>query len=231
MIGSFDALLTAPLRVVRAMRGASNRTLLVEAEGSGLAIYKPSSGEAPLWDYPPGTLHRREVAAYEMSRALGWPAVPATVLRDGPEGPGAVQGLVDAIAGEHFFTLREQRLPEFVAFALFDALINNGDRKSGHCLLGKDGVIWGIDHGVSLGVEPNLRTVIWEFAGEPIPADLAADLERVRAELHGDELGSRITRLLSAKETAAAVERAEALLEAGRLPEPGPARPFPWPLV
>ena len=233
-MSSVETLERADLTVLGLLPGASNRTLLVTAGGSGpgsLAVYKPASGEAPLWDYSQGTLHRREAAAYEIARALGWPSVPATVLREGPEGPGAVQAFVDAVPGEHFFSLREGRLADFRPFALFDALINNGDRKGGHLLLGRDGQIWGIDHGVSLGVEPNLRTVIWEFAGDPIPGYLMRDVERVVGEVRSGELGSHLAEILSAPEAEALRQRGHDLLETATFPEPGPERPFPWPLI
>ena len=126
-------------------------------------------GEAPLWDFPDGTLHRREVAAFELARALGWPRVPPTVLRDGPYGPGSVQLFVSFDPAEHFFTLEVEHADTFRRVAMFDLAANNADRKGGHCLLDADGEIWVIDHGVCFAVEPKLRTVIWTFVDEPLP--------------------------------------------------------------
>src|SRR5665213_627999 len=165
------------------MPWSSNGTFLVSVtrgEDTLGAIYKPGRGERPLWDFP-GGLFRREVAAFELSRHLGWGLVPETVLRhDGPLGRGSVQRFVDADFAEHYFTLMEhpvhhQRLREM---ATLDLLLNNADRKSGHCLLGECR-IWGIDNGLSFHDEPKLRTVIWEFAGEDVPDYLLAQIEDV----------------------------------------------------
>ena len=135
-----------------------------------LAVYKPQAGEAPLWDFPDGTLGQREVAAYTLASALGWPSVPPTVWREGPEGPGSVQAFVDADFEEHYFTLRSAFAEQFRRVAAFDLVANNADRKGGHCLLVRDtGVVWLIDHGVCFAVEPKLRTVVWDHAGEPVP--------------------------------------------------------------
>jgi hypothetical protein len=214
--------------------GASNGTFLAELVGGEArepVVYKPIRGEAPLWDFPEGTLAGREVAAYRLSRALGWPRVPPTVMRDGPLGPGAVQRFVRADPREHFFTLREERLDEFRPVALFDAVANNADRKGGHCLLGEDGEVWVIDHGLCFHVEPKLRTVIWEFAGEPIPDALAEDLRRVATELRAGPVGADLGRLLAPEEVAMTAARAEQLASLGRFPEPGPGRVVPWPPV
>src|SRR5712691_10814787 len=168
------------------MPNASNYTFLSEVadpERTVLAVYKPRDGETPLWDFPEGTLCRREVAAYVLSRSLGWPSIPPTVLREGPHGPGSVQQFIRFDPTEHFFTLRETRLDDFRAVAAFDVVVNNADRKGGHCLLGEDGTIWLIDHGVCFAVEPKLRTVIWDFAGDPLPESLCRDLGRLEQEL------------------------------------------------
>ena len=227
---------TGRMELVGLMPRASNYTFLAEvdgAEGSTLAVYKPRDGEMPLWDFPEGTLHRREVAAFELASALGWPGVPPTVLRDGPHGPGSVQLFVELDPAQHFFTLREQRLAEFRAVALFDVIANNADRKAGHCLLAADGSIWVIDHGVCFAEEPKLRTVIWDFAGEPIPHELGEDVRRVAAQISepGAGLRRRLLDLLSVEELRAIAHRADAVLTAGVFPEPGPGRPYPWPPV
>ena len=218
------------LEVLGLLPGASNHTFLGRV-GRVQVVYKPIRGEAPLWDFPPGTLAAREVAAARLARALGWPHVPATVLRDGPAGLGAVQEFVASVPGEHFFTLREERPDDLRTVAAFDVVANNADRKGGHVLLGDDGRVWCIDHGLTFHVETKLRTVIWDFAGQPLPERVAEDLERVRGELADGGLRAELLDLLEAAEVDAASERAAALLEAGRLPEPGPGRVVPWPLV
>jgi hypothetical protein len=222
------------LQVMGTMVGASNSTFLAQVsdgDRSGLAVYKPRAGEAPLWDFPAGSLCRREVAAFALAEALGWPAVPPTVLRDGPLGPGAVQLFVHSEPDEHYFTLREERMEDFVPVAAFDVVANNADRKGGHCLLGSDGVLWSIDHGVCFAVEPKLRTVIWDFAGRPVPDDLAEDLRRVADQLRAGPLRGAMGDLLSAAEVEATADRADLLVRTGRFPHPSGRRPYPWPPV
>jgi uncharacterized repeat protein (TIGR03843 family) len=196
-----------------------------------LAVYKPRSGETPLWDFPEGTLCLREVAAYELAGALGWPRVPPTVLREGPHGPGSVQRFVTFDPQHHYFTMREERPDEFRRIALFDVVANNADRKSGHCLLAEDGDIFVVDHGVCFSTEPKLRTVIWDFVDEPIPPEMLDDLHALKARLSAGELRERLLELLSPAELAATERRLADLLELGRFPEPGPGRPYPWPIV
>jgi hypothetical protein len=213
---------------------SSNYTFLAELrhpESTLLAVYKPREGETPLWDFPEGTLYRREAAAFELSRALGWPAVPPTVIRDGPHGPGSMQLFVEADPHEHFFTLRDTRLDDFAPVALFDAIANNADRKGGHCLLAADGTIWVVDHGVCFAAAPKLRTVIWDFAGAPIPEDLLEGVRRVAGDLRSGELRRTMFALLSAAEVEATARRAEDLTESKRFPQPDSERPFPWPPV
>jgi uncharacterized repeat protein (TIGR03843 family) len=213
------------------MPWSSNATFLVGLchDGQeGDAIYKPGRGERPLWDFP-GGLYRREVAACRLSEALGWDLVPLTVLRtDAPLGEGSLQRFVDADFSEHYFTLLEHEAlhPQLRRMAVFDLLANNADRKSGHCLLTVDDQkVWGIDHGVCFHDEPKLRTVIWDFAGEPIPADLLADVARLV------DAPPRLDDLLSRQEVAAFGRRVDAVLRLGRFPDPGGDRPYPWPLV
>jgi uncharacterized repeat protein (TIGR03843 family) len=213
---------------------ASNYTFLVRVcmgEEETHAVYKPRDGEAPLWDFPDGTLCRREVAAYVVAKALGWPSVPPTVLRDGPEGMGSVQRFVEFDPHEHYFTMQERRADDFRKVAAFDAIVNNADRKGGHCLLGSDGRIHVIDHGVCFSAAPKLRTVIWEFAGEPLPAPIAADVRRLSAELRGGLVAARLSELLDPDEVNATRARADALVRLGRFPRPGAGRPYPWPAV
>ena len=212
------------------MPNASNYTFLARCssgEEEALAIYKPGAGEAPLWDFPEGTLHLREVAAWEVADALGWPSVPDTVLRDGPHGPGSMQRFIDFDPEQHYFTLREHRVEDFRPIALFDALINNADRKGGHCLVDGADTIWLIDHGVCFNIEPKLRTVVWDFAGEPIDETALQDLQRLADDRSG--LRARLEGLLAEVELAALEQRLDTLISHGRLPEPGIERHYPWP--
>lgn len=225
---------TGELEVLGLLPNASNHTFLARAKSAGeelLAVYKPRRGEAPLWDFPEGTLCAREVAAYVVSRALGWPNVPATVLRDGPYGVGSVQRFVPHDPQEHFFTLAGRFPEEFRRVAAFDMVVNNADRKSGHCLLGEDGRIFLVDHGVCFSDEPKLRTVIWDFVGDPIEEGTRADLRRLAGEIRGGQVRDELANLLAPEEVAALAERAEAVAAMVRFPEPGPDRPFPWPPI
>lgn len=213
------------------MPWSSNGTFLVSLALDGeehAAIYKPHRGERPLWDFPEG-LFLREVAAYELSVALGWDVVPETVLReDAPLGLGSLQWFVDADFEQHYFTLVEDPRwhDELRRMAVFDLIANNADRKSGHCLVAGDH-LWGIDHGLCFHVEPKLRTVIWDFGGQPIPADLKADAARVAA--HPPEA---LHQLLNDAEVEVLAARAAAVSRLASFPDPGTdRRPYPWPLV
>ena len=222
------------LEILGLLPRASNYTFLAKVTGDGaetLAVYKPRAGEAPLWDFPEGTLCQREVAAYLVAEALGWPSVPTTVLREGPEGPGSVQRFIEFDPSQHYFTLAERRADDFHRVALFDAVVNNADRKSGHCLLAADGRIHVVDHGVCFSTAPKLRTVIWEFAGEPIPDPLARNLRRLASDLEAAPLAGALAGLLDRSEIEATKRRLGALLASGCFPEPGPGRPYPWPAV
>jgi hypothetical protein len=229
------ALATGALEIVGLMPNSSNYTFLARArigEGHTLAIYKPRRGETPLWDFPEGTLCRREVAAYVVARALGWPNVPPTVLRDGPEGIGSVQLFVDVDPDEHYFTLEGSHADEFRRVALFDHVVNNADRKAGHCLLGRDGRIWVIDHGVCFNEEPKLRTVIWEYLDEPVSPALLDDLARLERGLaDGGATAEDLRVLLEPGELDALRARTRALHASGHFPAPGPGRPYPWPPI
>jgi hypothetical protein len=222
------------LRLLGLLPRASNYTFLGEVgDGAGTirVVYKPREGETPLWDFPEGTLCQREVAAYRMAAALGWPNVPPTILRDGPHGEGSVQLFVEHDPSEHYFTLRETRPDDMRAVAAFDVIAGNGDRKSGHCLHGTDGRLWLVDHGVCFNERPELRTVIWEFAGERVPESLLQDVRRVEAELRGGALRQDLLGLLTEEELDAAADRAAVLAESGSYPFPGPGRSQPWPAV
>ena len=219
------------LEIVGRMPWSSNATYLCEVscgDQSTRAIYKPRRGERPLWDFPSGLDHR-EVAAYELSRALGWDLVPLTILRDGPMGMGSVQRFVEADFEQHYFTLVEDEAnhPQLRTMCAFDLIGNNTDRKSGHCLLGVDGHIWGIDHGLMFHHEFKLRTVIWEFGGEPVPDRLL----EAAGGLADEELPDPLAALLDPFERDAVRARARALVAAGRFPTDETGRRYPWPLV
>ncbi len=222
--------------VLGRMPWSSNATFLVSLSiGSDevLAIYKPQRGERPLWDFPRGTLCHREVAAYEISRALGWNIVPDTVLRDGPAGIGMMQRFVDHDPEEHYFTLLAEHEDAFRRMAAFDVVINNTDRKGGHCLRAtEDGRVFGIDHGVSFHTMWKLRTVIWDFAGEPVPPDVCTDLHRLVGEVCGGALGDSLRMMLDRFELDALRARTEHLLATGILPEPDrDYHSYPWPTI
>ena len=213
---------------------ASNATLLASVrhrELEGLAVYKPVRGERPLWDFPPGTLYRREVAAYLVSEQLGWRLVPPTLVREGPLGVGSLQLYVDADAEVTAFELLAAGNAALPRIAAFDVVTNNADRKAGHTLLGEDERVWAIDHGVCFHAEPKLRTVLWDLAGHPLEAADVADLEALAAAATGGGLGERLAELLDADEIAAVAERSLGLSRAGSLPAPGSGRAYPWPLV
>lgn len=224
-------LATGEMELLGRMPWSSNATFLCQVqhgEDCTRAIYKPRQGERELWDFPSGLDHR-EVAAYELSRQLGWDLVPPTLLRDGPFGPGSVQAFVDADFEQHYFTLLEDEAhhPALRALCAFDLVGNNTDRKGGHVLLGRDGHVYGIDHGLMFHHEFKLRTVIWDFGGEPVPAPL---LEAV-ARLVDDGLADALAARLDAFERDAVLARSRALLDAGCFPVDETGRRYPWPLV
>jgi hypothetical protein len=210
---------------------SSNATFLVECtleDASTLAIYKPRRGERPLWDFPRG-LFEREIAAYHLSEALGWGLVPLTLAREGPYGEGSLQLFIHADFEQHYFTLHEDpkhrdRLERICAF---DLITNNADRKSGHCLLGPEGAIYAIDNGLCFHVEPKLRTVIWDFGGEPIADALLADLRRLVRK----RLPTSVTARIARDEQAALLARTRALIEMGRFPGGASGYDYPWPVV
>jgi len=219
------------------MPDCSNYTYLAEVCGPGgeqtLAIYKPAAGETPLDDFPDGTLGKREVASYLVSRALGWQIVPFTVYRnDGPMGPGSVQQFITADLREHYFSLMPVRAQAFRAMAAFDVIVNNADRKSGHCLLDRDDHIWGVDNGLTFHALPKLRTVIWEFAGDDVPGSLRVEAGRLAADLSkASGWVNELHTLISAVEVKALIRRARHLADHGKYPEPRSRWAYPWPLV
>ncbi len=239
--GSLDAILEHLTRGKMEITGqfayGSNYTFLATVAWQDehiKAVYKPKQGERPLWDFPRGTLAAREVAAFEVDQALGWNHVPPTVLREeGPSGGGSLQMFVDLIDARHYFELTPEESARLRPVALFDALINNADRKAGHVLLTPEGKIWLIDHGICFHHETKLRTVIWDFAGDPIPPDLLNALRQLEGALREgtSALRGRLESLLSVREMRALERRAAQLMERGSFPEPHGRRAHPWPLV
>jgi uncharacterized repeat protein (TIGR03843 family) len=224
------------LDVVGCFTWSSNYTFLtqVSCEGKQIqAVYKPSQGERPLWDFPPGTLAAREVAAYLTSRALNWNLVPPTVLRrEGPAGPGSLQLYVDTQTERHYFTFTRGEKQRLRPVVVFDLLVNNADRKGGHVLLSHEGDLHLIDHGLCFHEEDKLRTVLWDFIGEPIPNNLLADVLSFRERLENNPtLLADYSELLSQLEIDALIRRVDRLLMERTFPGPGPGRPYPYPLV
>ncbi len=214
--------------------GSSNATMLVTCRLEGeelLAVYKPSKGERPLWDFP-GGLFRREVAAYVLSETLGWGLVPETVERhEGPFGPGSVQRFVHEDGTSHYFTLRDEPRwhPALMQLCAFDIVANNADRKSGHVLLAEER-LWAIDNGLCFNRDDKLRTVIWDFGGAPLEGAVQDDL----AKLAHDGPPAALSDLIEPSEVAATLDRVDWLLSLRALPElvdDGGWPPYPWPLV
>ena len=218
------------------LHGSSNYTFLARLEphppAGLLAVYKPARGESPLWDFEAGTLYRREVAAYELSKVLGWPRIPPTVVREkGPHGIGALQLFIDADR-RHFLDEQSTRRPAWAQVALFDVIVNNADRKSGHCLFDANDEVWVIDHGLTFNVDQKLRTVIWDFSGEPLPPELCDDVDRALADIDRGRLGVTLGGLLSPAELRMLKRRLRGVLDPSwRFPEPTSAWSIPWPPV
>ncbi len=224
----------AEVEVLGRMPYSSNATLLVMArsadgERQHRAIYKPGKGERPLWDFPPD-LYKREVAMYRLARTLGLDVIPPTTIGGGPFGEGSFQAFVDADFEQHYFTLHEagRCLDDMRRLCLLDVIANNADRKSGHCLIGRDGRLYGIDNGLSFHAQFKLRTVIWDFAGEPIDDHL---LESVQAFVD-DGPSVELACLLDRFEVDAMLTRARAVLDTGLFPDDDThGHRWPWPLV
>ena len=225
-----DLLAHGEVEVIGRMPWSSNATFLGRVaidDAAVLAIYKPQAGERSLWDFPDGTLAHRETAAYVLSELLGWSLVPHTVLRDDvPLGLGSLQRFVDHDPELHYFELQAGRDDVFRRFAAFDVLANNTDRKGGHVLLADDGQVLGIDHGVCFHTQWKLRTVIWEYAGDPVPAPLLEAIACASARFDA------LRDLLSDVEVDAVTRRAHRLLETKRFPrQSGEYRDYPWPML
>lgn len=230
-----DLFQTGQFQIEGRMADSSNATLLVVVHDDDphgrrhRAIYKPGSGERPLWDFPAG-LYQREAAMYRLADHLGWNVVPPTTIAEGPFGEGSVQAFVNADFRHHYFSLHEEGIgtDDLKTICALDIVANNTDRKSGHCLLGSDGRVYGIDHGLSFHAQFKLRTVMWDYVGDPLPESVVAGLEKLRA----DGVPANVCSLLDGLEIDAIVTRAGALLEAGRYPDDETGgRRWPWPLV
>jgi uncharacterized repeat protein (TIGR03843 family) len=213
------------------MLDASNVTLVGSIRTATLAgecVYKPVAGERPLWDFPDGTLAGREISAFLVSEAMGWRVVPPTVLRDGPFGTGMVQLWIDA-QDVDLPTFVRRDLPALRRMAVFDAVVNNADRKGGHILPTTDGHVYGVDHGVCFSVDPKLRTLLWRWAGQRLTPEAVEVLERLADDLLGD-LGEALHEHLTRREVRRTQQRVAELLRTGRHPEPSGDWPaLPWP--
>ncbi|WP_233227200.1 MULTISPECIES: SCO1664 family protein [unclassified Streptomyces] len=257
-----ELLVRGELTVRGRIREASNAALyctVTHEDREAACVYKPVAGERPLWDFPDGTLAGREAAAYEVSRATGWDLVPPTVLRDGPYGEGMCQLWIEAGPGAELLALVDGEEPgpgwKAIGFAevgegrtallvhadddrlrrlsVLDAVINNADRKGGHLLPTADGRLYGIDHGVTFNTENKLRTLLWGWAGEPLPEEALDVLKRLRDALAPSGLlTAALTPLITPAEIDATRARVDALLASGTHPEPGTDwPPIPWPPV
>jgi hypothetical protein len=230
-----DLLNKADVIDCRPIMWGSNGTFLVtlaggDGAGSSHAVYKPRRGETPLWDFPRGTLHRREMATYLVSESLGWALVPPTVLRDGPYGTGSMQLFIEHDPQEYFTSPVERDREAAEQIALLDFVLNNADRKAEHCIRDFEGRTWAIDHGLTFHIEPKLRTVIWDFAGEPIPAELLDDLRALCQSLsQRGLLHTALKELLDDRELEALLHRLGYLLRSRKHPDPGAhRRAVPW---
>jgi uncharacterized repeat protein (TIGR03843 family) len=211
---------------------ASNATLYCTAtldDVTAAVVYKPVRGERPLWDFPDGTLAGREVSAYLVSQATGWDLVPPTVMRDGPFGPGMCQLWVDVDESVDLPALARSDHPHLRRMAVFDAVVNNADRKGGHLLPREDGRVQGVDHGICFSSHDKLRTLLWQWRGKPLTDEAVDVLSSLRAQLEGP-LGDALHELLTVPEVRATMARVDRLLRTRRHPEPSDDWPaIPWP--
>jgi uncharacterized repeat protein (TIGR03843 family) len=215
----------------------SNYTFLVQLKYESTTmttVYKPVRGEQPLWDFPAGSLAKREVAAYQVSELLGWELVPPTIYRrKAPLGAGSLQQYIEHNPEDHYFNFSETDKQRLRPVAVFDLVINNADRKGSHILRGEQDHLWLIDHGICFHVEDKLRTVVWDFCGEKLPEEFQAGLEKLLVALEGEgEEGLVLKKLLRIGEIQAMAGRTRRLLEKKMFPYPGRnTRPYPWPPV
>ena len=229
-----ELLRVGELEVEGRLVDASNATLYCTATADGVTlacVYKPIAGERPLWDFPDGTLAYREVAAYEVSAATGWDVVPPTVLRDGPFGPGMCQRWIDVDERVDLGTLARSDHPDLRRMAVFDAVVNNADRKGGHLLPTPGGHVYGVDHGVCFAVEDKLRTLLWRWRGQRLTDEATEVLRRLETDLGARRgTGARLRELLAEYEVTATLARVRRLLATGVHPLPSEDWPaIPWP--
>ena len=230
--GVLELLRQGEMAVEGRLVDASNATLYCAATLDGVTtavVYKPVRGERPLWDFPDGTLAGRELGAYLVSHATGWDVVPPTVMREGPYGPGMCQLWVDVDESVDLQALARSDHPDLRRMSVFDAVVNNADRKGGHLLPRADGRVQGVDHGICFSTEDKLRTLLWQWRGDLLTEEAVEVLSRVRAELEG-ELGAQLEGLLTGSEVRATTARVDRLLASRRHPQPSQDWPaIPWP--
>ena len=216
--------------IIGRFRNASNATLLARTEEGEMVVYKPERGERPLWDFTPGTLAAREVLTFQTSQAAGLEVVPETLFAEGPFGPGSAQRFVEADPEFDAAGPINDADPSLWPVAVLDVLVNNADRKAGHFLKDAGGRLWCIDHGVTFHSEAKLRTVLWNFAGRPLPEEMVGAAGRLREALRG-WLYAEVIRLLGKPEADALTGRVEGLLDNPVHPQPPEDRPpIPWPV-
>lgn len=225
---------TAEVEALESIPWSSNYTfvahLKVEDYPQFYAVYKPRRGEIPLYDFPDGTLYKRERAAYLACVALGWDFIPPTVIRDGPHGIGSYQLLVDVDPRADYFKYKDDHVSEVQCIGLFDVVANNADRKAGHILKDRRGKLWGIDHGLTFNTDHKLRTVIWDWQGEAIPGPLKHQLEAFRRDpKRVAALRSELLELLTPAEVELFFKRIEAVASRGQYPPMHSRRAVPWP--
>ena len=232
LAGALQLLAEGELSIEGRLVDASNATLYCTTTLEGTVatcVYKPVQGERPLWDFPDGTLAGREISAYLVSAASGWSIVPPTVLRSGPFGIGMCQLWIDTDDSIDLAALARSNTEDLRRMAVFDAVVNNADRKGGHLLPSPEGHIYGVDHGVCFSREDKLRTLLWQWRGYPLSDEALEVLSRLRADLEGP-LAEALHEHLTRREVAATVRRVDRLLETGVHPEPSGDWPaIPWP--
>ena len=230
-----EILLTGNIVDCKLIPEGSNYTFLVTLEkelATYRAIYKPSIGENPLWDFPDGSLYIREYCAYLVAQSLCWHFIPCTVVRDGPYGIGSLQQFIESDQLSNYFTLRERFDSEMRQIALLDYITNNADRKASHFLMDDYDQIWSIDHGLTFHADPKLRTVVWDFIDEPIPKDLLDTIGEFYNDLKQDmPLNKELSQMLNEDEILALKLRTDILISSGHFPLYDiNRRNFPWPI-